>query len=606
MTAAWGLDIGRRAVKACALRKVRDTVELSTVDVVEMDAPADALTDQAIQEFQRRAVATLIQRHGLHEPTAVAIPGHVTFSKVIRVQAADPDRLARNMRFEAQHNIPFPISEVVWDYHPLTVGTPEIEVNLYAAKKEQVLRLLAWLEDAGLDVASVQIAPLALWNYVRFDLDLRGGHLLLDIGSDNTDLIVADGDRTWIRNMPIAGNAVTKALMQQFQVSFAEAEALKIKAGTSQDAQKIFNVMKPVLKDLMSEVDRSLAYYKSSVPNAEFQKVILLGNAMKLVGLRSFVEETLKAKTVKLVNLNRLQYGTALDMEAVRNQLPGLGVALGLALQGVGMAGTPVNLLPEESRAERVLRRKRPWYAAAAAVLLAASAGLAYEAQSSSKAFDGSKGRLEAGVADYAKVADELKRASDLAPLRREIGALADLGLGREAVLDLWGALLAMAPAANADPNEKNEGRKAWILSLDLGWPDGSPAARGARVPANGGAARPRGIVWRLAGAVVWRENEGETRAFIEQTVVPRIVAHPSGLGKRAKLGPGVGVAKLSPGAEPVKAGEKARFYRFQVEGEVSETDLRAFVQARTAPPLAGSSAVPVPPVTASVPRKKG
>ena len=78
---------------------------------------------------------------------------------------------------------------------------------------------------------------------VRTDLDLRGTNVLLDIGSDNTDLIVSDGDRTWIRNMPIAGNSVTEALQGQFKCSFAEAETLKIKAGASRDAQKILQVM---------------------------------------------------------------------------------------------------------------------------------------------------------------------------------------------------------------------------------------------------------------------------------------------------------------------------------------------------------------------------
>ena len=80
---------------------------------------------------------------------------------------------------------PFPLSDVVWDYHVLGQGEGEFEVSLYAAKRDQVARMLKWMNDAGLDVAGVQIAPIALTNFARHDLDLRGTNVLFKTDGDN-------------------------------------------------------------------------------------------------------------------------------------------------------------------------------------------------------------------------------------------------------------------------------------------------------------------------------------------------------------------------------------------------------------------------------------
>ncbi len=52
-------------------------------------------------------------------------------------------------------------------------------------------------------------------------------------------------------------------------------------------------------------------------------------------------------------------------------------MAYGLALQGLKRTKLQTNLLPGEIRAERVVRAKKPWAVAAAALLLLGLAGFA-------------------------------------------------------------------------------------------------------------------------------------------------------------------------------------------------------------------------------------
>ena len=88
MSAAWGFDIGRQAIKACRIRALKEGLELDAVASVRLEIPEGA-DEKAIAEASRRAVAGLVEQFGIVDPVLVATPGHTTFSKVIRVQATD-------------------------------------------------------------------------------------------------------------------------------------------------------------------------------------------------------------------------------------------------------------------------------------------------------------------------------------------------------------------------------------------------------------------------------------------------------------------------------------------------------------------------------------
>src|SRR5208337_999009 len=93
------------------------------------------------------------------------------------------------------------------------------------------------------------------YNYICFDrlkgIGSRDSVVVLDIGADNTDLIITDGTRIWQRNVPIGGN------------------------------------------DFSSEVNRSIGFYSSINRSAKIRKVLGLGNGFKLPGLQKFLQQNL-------------------------------------------------------------------------------------------------------------------------------------------------------------------------------------------------------------------------------------------------------------------------------------------------------------------------
>src|SRR5207245_2136814 len=175
----------------------------------------------------------------------------------------------------------------------------DTEIGLFAIKRDVVSRALQHFKDVNVEVHVVQMAPLCLANYLAYDLLNKGLEgtkpkdgeeaptedksdkrciVGLDIGADNSNLVVTDGERIiWQRPIPLGGNHFTRALTKDLKLTFAKAEHLKRNATKSPDLKKILAALKPVLNDFVGEVQRSLGYFTNTHRDAQVQYMMGLG-----------------------------------------------------------------------------------------------------------------------------------------------------------------------------------------------------------------------------------------------------------------------------------------------------------------------------------------
>src|SRR5439155_19138850 len=115
------------------------------------------------------------------------------------------------------------------------------------------------------------------------------------------------------------------------------------------------------------------------------QYMVGLGNAFRLPGLQKYLQEKLQLEVRKLTKLERIGGDEVKTAPTFTENVMSFAVAYGLALQGLKCSRIQTNLLPYEIRVERIVRGKKPWAVAAAAVLLLAVGGLAlgYSVESS-------------------------------------------------------------------------------------------------------------------------------------------------------------------------------------------------------------------------------
>jgi type IV pilus assembly protein PilM len=392
----WGIDLGQCGLKAIRLQEIDGQLVATAFDYVEHpkilsqpDADPDQLTREALDKF--------LSRNNLRgDIVCISVPGQSGLARFVKLPPVEEKKIADIVRFEAKQQIPFNLDEVVWDYQKIGSGVVtdgfamETEIGLFAMKRDMVGRYLQHFKDVNIDVHVVQMAPLALCNYISFDLlgkDAQPGEegggdkkciVALDIGTDSSNLVITDGERIiWQRPIPLGGNHFTRALTKDLKLTFAKAEHLKRNATKSPDLKKILAALRPVLNDFVGEVQRSLGYFTNTHRDAHIEYMIGLGNAFRLPGLQKFLSEKLQLEVKKLTKMERINGDQVVTQQVFVENILTFGVAYGLALQGLKRARLLTNLLPNEIRVERLIKAKKPFAAAAAAALLFASLGLA-------------------------------------------------------------------------------------------------------------------------------------------------------------------------------------------------------------------------------------
>ena len=236
----WGIDIGHCALKALKLRSINEELQLEAFDYIEHPkilSQPDVDRDQLI----RNALDQFLARNSVAGSTlAVSVPGQSSFTRFVQLPPVEPKKIPDIVRFEAEQQIPFSMDDVVWQWQ-LFQGEDsfDVEVGIFAVKREDIAATLSYYTSAGIPIDIVQMAPLSLYNYLMFDgvAAADGATLLADIGAERTNLVVADGSRTWMRTVHVGGNDFTDALMRAFKLSFARAEKLKRTAVSSKYAR---------------------------------------------------------------------------------------------------------------------------------------------------------------------------------------------------------------------------------------------------------------------------------------------------------------------------------------------------------------------------------
>jgi type IV pilus assembly protein PilM len=384
--AVWAIDIGQAGLKALKLvpGEVPEQAVAEAFDYVEYPKILSQ-PDADPEELVREALATFLGRNDVKgSRVAIGVPGQSGLVKFIKLPPVERKRIPDIVKFEARQQIPFALEEVIWDYQQIGADSAEeggdegftmAEVGLFAMKRDQINRAILPFRIAGIEVDIVQMGPIALYNFAAFDMtpasgEPQGSIVLLDVGADNTDLIITDGTRIWQRNVPIGGNHFTRALTKELKLTFAKAEHLKRNATKAPDPRAVFTAMRGVFNDFSSEVNRSIGFYSSVNRQAKILKVVGLGNGFKLPGLQKFLQQNLSYEVDKLETFNHLVGEEVVTAPQFQENLPSFAVAYGLAVQALDRGPLKTNLLPPEIEQVRMIRRKKPWALAAAALLM--------------------------------------------------------------------------------------------------------------------------------------------------------------------------------------------------------------------------------------------
>lgn len=365
-----GIDFGAEALKCVVLSGTANALRVDACHTAKLPP----FSTESAAEWREAAVTTLTKwRDEIgFGATPVCINPRES-ETLIRALKVGADASSEEVAQAIDEQLPYSLEEI--EYDKATVGEKDDTSQLLvaAAKKETIEDILALCDEAGIAVETITASSVAVGNVLLHGTCAQPT-ALLDFGAASCSLTVVDGDKMWVRNIPVTGKSLVDSLVKELSMSEEDARAaLQTKVqlqNETDEADQITACVRKALTRLVMEITRSLTFYRTQFGGNKIEKIVLTGGFSLISGMPHFLQERAKIPTELCAAFAGME-------GAPEASLANLTVpALGLALQNAGIAPYALTLMPQAIQAQRALDKKKPFVLAAAYLLVAGLAVL--------------------------------------------------------------------------------------------------------------------------------------------------------------------------------------------------------------------------------------
>jgi len=364
------------------------------------------LGPEGAQEGAREKILLKVLPELLAEPgwktgvVNICAPGFQVFSKFVKLPPVDAGKVTQIIQYEAQQNVPFPLTEVVWDYQILgTATTGELEVLLVAIKSDIVEGLFRISEQAKLKLQICDASPAALCNAFRYNYgELEDCSLLLDIGAKTSNVLFFEKGKVFSRSISLGANTITQDFATEAKLKFEDAERIKIAEGfvslggayeepENLHQAAISKIARQFMTKLHIQVNQTLQFYRGQQGGSAPQRVFLSGGASIMPYTAQFFAEKLNVPVEYFNPFRNVQIDPVVDLEGLSRVAHSLGEVVGLGLRNLAHCPVEMNLMPESTLRWQAFNQKKPYLLGTVAclVLVSFAVGFLYQKLAATK-----------------------------------------------------------------------------------------------------------------------------------------------------------------------------------------------------------------------------
>ena len=344
---AVGLDIGSSSVKLVQLKEKKGGFQLLAYGSAPL--PPEAIVDGALMNSAAivQAIQELVSMQRVKSrDVAIGVRGHSVIIKKISLPRMSQEELDESIQWEAEQYIPFDVKDVNIDTQILTPegdAAGQMDVLLVAAKKDMINDYTSVCAEAGLTATVVDVDAFAVQNAFEnnYDQNPNDTVVLINVGAAVSNInVLSRGITTFTRDITMGGNAFTEEIQKQLNISYDEAEALKVGGQGESDAvvpQEVERVIQGVADQMGGEIQRSLDFYASTAADGKVTKVFLSGGTARVPALFKVLEARANVpieilNPFKNVEVDNRKFDPAVILAAA----PSAAVGVGLALRRAG------------------------------------------------------------------------------------------------------------------------------------------------------------------------------------------------------------------------------------------------------------------------------
>ncbi len=313
---AIALDIGSSYIKVLELVSAKGKWSLANFGMKKL--PPEAVVDGQLMNSNVivDSIRELVTEQKIKTREVVtSVSGHSVIIKKINLPIMSRTELEESIQWEAEQYIPFDINDVNIDVQildPAGDASGQMEVLLVAAKKDMINDYTAIVQEAGLSPVVMDVDSFAIENAFQLNYDIAPDDtvVLVNIGASLINInILRGGVTAFTRDITLGGNQYTEEIQKQLNVSYEEAEALKIGGDIIRDAQAVVpeeveTIIRQVSGNVATEIQRSLDFYAATAAEDEIRGVFLSGGTARVPGLARAIQEK-TGLAVELVNAFR-------------------------------------------------------------------------------------------------------------------------------------------------------------------------------------------------------------------------------------------------------------------------------------------------------------
>jgi type IV pilus assembly protein PilM len=342
---AFGLDLSDLSVKVAQLE--RNGTELGVVSLGESEISVGSITDgeiiakenvvSAIKKAMDRATPKKIKT----KKVICSLPESKGFLRIISLPFMSENEINEAIKWEIEANIPLPLDQVYYDWQLISKGLKKekdkLEILVVAISKKTADQFLSVLDSAGLEPIGLDIESIAQARSLVDRSAMNETVLIVDIGDRRTSFsILTDNVPCFTSSMSISSQYFTDAISKTLNISFEEAEKMKIQYGIGSPSEKdeVFLALEAVLENLYLEIKKTIDFYLENLKYSfSVDRIILCGGGANTKGLVEYISGKLGQKIetgYPWINFNLKKQPPIIKIDrAVR-----YSTAIGLAIKG--------------------------------------------------------------------------------------------------------------------------------------------------------------------------------------------------------------------------------------------------------------------------------
>lgn len=343
---SFGLDLSDLSMKAVWLDREGHQDTIKSFGSVAL--PMGSVVDGEIMDSEavKNAILNLLEKCGPKKmktrKVICSLPETKAFLRVLTIPLMEKTEAQEAIKWEIEANIPLTLDQVYYDWQILdanfTQETGKMSVLVVAVARSGVDQFQSVLESAGLEVLGLETESIAQARSLLPEENEKRTTLIVDIGDRRTSFLIAIGSTPcFTSSVPLSSQMITDAISKSLQISFEEAEDIKIKQGLGSLAMKspVLKAALPVLENISVEIEKSIDFYLNNLKySPAVDAIILCGGGANMQGLLPYLARRL-SRPIEFgnpwVNINLGKHLPLID----RNRSVQYSTAIGLALRGL-------------------------------------------------------------------------------------------------------------------------------------------------------------------------------------------------------------------------------------------------------------------------------